>query len=71
MGHPQSFSFIFGLCKQALQILQLINVKICTSSLQCWDSNLQPSDYESPPLTTRPGYTSLLLLLCHLCLTLS
>ena len=27
----------------------------CPSSIQHWDSNSQPSDYESPPLTTRPG----------------
>ena len=25
------------------------------SSILCRDSNSQPSDYESPPLTTRPG----------------
>ena len=24
--------------------------------IQCQDSNSQPSDYESPPLTTRPGH---------------
>ena len=27
----------------------------CPSSIWCRDSNSQPSDYESPPLTTRPG----------------
>ena len=35
-------------------MLQQINVKKCPSSIWCWDSNSQPSDYESPPLTTRP-----------------
>ena len=49
-------SFIFGLFKQtSVQILQQINVKNCPSSIWCWDSNLQPSEYESPPITTRPG----------------
>ena len=24
-------------------------------SIQCWDSNPQPSEHESPPITTRPG----------------
>ena len=49
------FLFIFGLFKQTTQILQQINVKKCPSSIRCQDSNSQPSDYESPPLTTRPG----------------
>ena len=35
--------------------LQQINVKKCPSSIRCRDSNSQPSDYESPPLTTKPG----------------
>ena len=28
----------------------------CPSSIWCRDSNPQPSEYESPPLTTRPGH---------------
>ena len=48
------FSVIF---KQATQILQQIDVKnVYPVSGGCWDSNSQPSDYESPPLTTRPGF---------------
>ena len=27
----------------------------CTSSIQCWESNSQPLERESPPITTRPG----------------
>ena len=50
-----SFSFIFGLFKQTLQTLLRISVKKCPSSIWCQDSNSQPSDYESPLLTTRPG----------------
>ena len=38
-----------------LQILQQINVRKCPSSIWCQDLNSRPSDYESPPLTTRPG----------------
>ena len=48
-------SIIFSLFKQTIQILQQINVKKCSSSIRCHDSNSQPSDYESPPLTTRQG----------------
>ena len=51
-----SFSFIFGLFKQTIQILQQINVKKCPSSIWCQDSNSQPSDYKSPPLITRPVF---------------
>ena len=29
----------------------------CPSSIRCQDSNSQPPDYKSPPLTTRPGLT--------------
>ena len=47
--------FIFCLFKQTLlQILQQINVKKCPSSMRRWDSNPQPSEYESPPTTTGP-----------------
>ena len=50
------FRFIFGLFKQTLlQFLQQIKWEKCPSSIRCRDSNSQPSDYESPPLTTRPG----------------
>ena len=42
-----SFLFIFSLFKQTVQILQQINVKKCPSSIWRWDSNAQPSDYES------------------------
>ena len=36
-------------------ILQQINVKKCSSSIQRKDSNPQPLERESPPITTRPG----------------
>ena len=57
MGQPWPLlSFIFGLFKRtSLQVLQKIYVKKCPSSIQCRDSNPQPSERESPPITTRPG----------------
>ena len=55
---PASFSLIFGLFKQtSLQFLQQIYVKKCPSSIWCRDSNPQPSERESLPITTRPGFT--------------
>ena len=39
------FAFIFGLFKQTLQFLQ-----------QIYDSNPQPSEHESLPITTRPAH---------------
>ena len=45
----------FCLFKQTLQFLKQINVKKCPTNIQRRNSNSQPSDYESPPLTTRPG----------------
>ena len=52
---PASFSFIFGLFKQILQIFTTIICKKCPSSILCQDSNPQPLEHESPPITTRPG----------------
>ena len=56
MGQPRPLlSFIFGLFKQiSLQSLQQIYWK-CPSSIQCWDSNPQTSEHESPSITTRLG----------------
>ena len=30
-------------------------VKKCPSSIRYWDSNTQPIEHETPPITTRPG----------------
>ena len=53
MGPPlPHLSFISGLFKQtSLQILQQINVEKCPSSIWCWDSDPQPLEHESPPIT--------------------
>ena len=53
--NPGLFFVYFCLFNQTLQFLQQINVKKCPSSIRHQDSNSQPSDYESPPLPTRPG----------------
>ena len=47
-----------------LQILQQNNVRKCPSSIWCQDLNSRPSDYESPPLTTRPGLPPISLKCC-------
>ena len=55
MGQPQPL-FCLNLSFQTnITILTTKKCKKCQSSIQCQDSNSQPSDYESPPLTTRPG----------------
>ena len=59
MVHPRPLFRLFSVFfKQTIQILQHINVEKCSSSIRCWDSNSQPSECESPPLTTRPGLPS-------------
>ena len=69
---PASFSFIFGLFNQTLlQFLQQVKCQKCPSNIRCRDSNSQPSDYESLPLTTRPGLTPLCLHLLVLHFSLS
>ena len=51
---PVSFPFIFSLFNQLFTILQRL------SSIRRRDSNSQPSEHESPPITTRPGLKLLL-----------
>ena len=56
---PASFSFIFRLFETNINtVLQQINVKKCPSNKRCWNLNPQPSEHESPPITTRPGLPS-------------
>ena len=38
-----------------ITILTTNKCENCPSSIRHWDLNSQPSDSESPPLTTRPG----------------
>ena len=55
IGHSRSLFVYFRPFKQTLLFLQQIYVKKCPSSIWCWDSNPQPSEHESPPITTSPG----------------
>ena len=52
---PTSFSFIFSLFKQTLQIFTTNICEKSPSSIRCRDLNPQPLERESPPITTRPG----------------
>ena len=54
-ANPDLFFIYFRLFKHTLQFLQQINVKKCPSSIRFRDSNSQPMEHESPPITTRPG----------------
>ena len=55
MGQPRSFFHVFLSFQTNITILTPNKYEICPSSIRRWDSNSQPSDSESPPLTTRPG----------------
>ena len=52
MDHPRSL----------FQIFSVFSNKLMCNSILRQDSNSRPSDYESPPLTTRPGLPPNLLL---------
>ena len=49
------FFVYFCLFWTNITILTSNKCEKCPSSIWCWDSNLQPSEHESPPITTRPG----------------
>ena len=52
---PASFCLFSSFQTHITNFTTNMNVKKCPSSIRRWDSNSQPCDYESPPLTTRPG----------------
>ena len=53
---PASFSYNFVFFQTNITFLQQINVKnVHPVPIRCWDSNPQPSEHESPAITTRPG----------------
>ena len=56
MGQPRPLFCLFSSIQTNItNFTTNMNVKKCPSSIQHRDSNSQPSDYESPPFTTRPG----------------
>ena len=68
MGQPRLFFIYFRRFQHTLQFLQQIIVKKCPSSIWCQDSNSQPLEHESPPITTRPGLFVLLSDFHRLCI---
>ena len=52
---PASFSFIFGLFKQTIQLFTTNQCEKCPTSIWRQDSNPRPLEHESSPITTRPG----------------
>ena len=53
--HTRTLFYLFSSFQTNITNFTQINVKICPSSIQCSDSNPQPSEHKSPPITTRPG----------------
>ena len=59
MGQPQPHFRLFHLFLSFLTnmtILKTNKCEKCPSSIRRWNLNSQPSDYEFPTLTTRPGF---------------
>ena len=54
--------YIYFVFSNTLQILQHQFEK-CPSSIRCQDSNSQPLELESPPITTRPGLPAKFIIL--------
>ena len=55
MVQPPPLFYLFSVISiKHYTILQQIISEKCPYSILHWDLNSQPSDYESPPLTTRP-----------------
>ena len=52
---PASFRLFSVFSNKHYKILQQIDVKKCPSSLRCRDSNPRRLEFESLPITTRPG----------------
>ena len=50
-----SFSFIFVFSNTHYKFYNNRYVKKCPSSIRCRDLKSRPLEYESPPITTRPG----------------
>ena len=56
MGHPRPLFRLYLSWQTNITIFTTNFCEKCPSILQCWDSNPQPSELESPPITTRPGH---------------
>ena len=58
MKKPLSVLLIWYFSNKQYNFWQPVIGKKCSSSIQCWDSNPQPLEHKSPPLTTRPRLLS-------------
>ena len=55
MGHTQNlFRLFYVLVKQILRFSNKL-MQRSPFGIQYWNPNLQPSEHESHPITTRPG----------------
>ena len=59
MGQPQPLFCLFLSFQTNIAILKTNKCEKCPSCIWFWDQNSQPPDYESTPLTTRPGLPSI------------
>ena len=55
MGHPRPLFHLFSSFQTNITIFTTNICEKCPSSIRCWDSNPQPLEHESPPITTWPG----------------
>ena len=60
---PASFVYFRSFQTNIVTIFTTNKCEKCPSSIWCRDSNSQPSDYESPLLTTRPGLPPKMLII--------
>ena len=58
MVHPRLLFRLFSSFQANITIFTTNKCEKCPSSIQCWDSNPQHLEIESPPITTRPGLTA-------------
>ena len=54
MGQPRSLFDLFSSLQTHITFFITNKCEKCPSSIRCWDSNWQPLEHESPPITTRP-----------------
>ena len=59
LGHPRPLFCLLSSFQTNIKILTTNKCENCPSSIWCWDLNSQPSEHESPFLTSRTGLPSL------------
>ena len=64
MGQPLDSFFVYFWSFQT-NIITIFTTNMCEKcpfSMRCWDLNLRPLQHEPPPITTRPGLSTTLLI---------